>query len=61
MLSKEDMETIIKVLDTDGLGCMITLIDNMMANAYNDGYDNGWNDCYDYDNCIEDDEYDEDY
>lgn len=61
MLSKEDRDTIIKVLDTDGVGCMIALIDNMIVNAYNDGYDNGWDDSYNYDNCIKDYEVDYDY
>ena len=56
MLSKADRDTIVKVLDTDCIGCMIALIDNMIVNAYNDGYDNGWNDSYDYNNCIEDDD-----
>ena len=55
MLSKEDIDTIIKVLDTDGIGCMIALIDNLVVNAYNNGYDKGWNDSYDYEHCIEDD------
>lgn len=55
MLSKEDRNTIIKVLDTDGIGCMIALIDDIVAHAYNDGYDKGWNDSYDDDHCIEND------
>ena len=55
MVSKEDRETIINVLDTDGIGCMIALIDNIVIHAYNDGYEKGWNDSYDYDNYIDDD------
>lgn len=58
MLSREDRNTIIKVLDNDGVGCMIALIDNIVTHAYNDGYDKGFNDSYDYDNIIEDDEVD---
>ena len=58
MLSKVDRDTIINVLDIDGIGCMIALIDDIVTHAYNDGYDKGWNDSYDYDNIIEDDEVD---
>ena len=54
MVSKEDRETIINVLDTDGIDCMIALIDNIVTHAYNDGYDKGWNDSYDDDHYIDD-------
>lgn len=54
MLSKEDRETIIKVLDAESVGCMIALIDDIVTHAYNDGYDKGWNDGYDHDHYIDD-------
>lgn len=50
MLNKEDRETIIKVLDTDGVGCMIALIDNIVLQAHNDGYTEGYTDGY-HDAC----------
>lgn len=58
MLSKEDRDTIIKVLDTDGVGCMIALIDDIVTHAYNNGYDKGWNDFYNNVHCVEYDEVD---
>lgn len=53
MLSKEDRETIIKVLDMDGVGCMIALINNIVSQAHNDGYTDGYTDGY-HDACDND-------
>lgn len=56
MLSNVDRDTIISVLDIDGVGCMIALIDDIVLHAYNDGYDKGWNDFYYNDYCVDDDD-----
>lgn len=53
MLSKEDRDTIIKVLDTDGVDCMIDLIDNIVVQSHNDGYTDGYTDGY-HDACDND-------
>lgn len=50
MLSKVDRDTIIKVLYTDGVDCMIALIDNIVSQAHNDGYTDGYTDGY-HDAC----------
>ena len=46
MLSKEDRDTIIKVLYNDGLGSMIALIENIALQVHHKGYSDGYTDGY---------------
>lgn len=50
MLSKLDRNTIISVLDIDGIDNMMALIDDIVLQSHNDGYTEGYTDGY-HDAC----------
>ena len=45
-----EMRSVIYALDTDGLGAMLDVIDDIItrerSNAYENGYNDGWDECY---------------
>lgn len=49
-LRKDVENKLIKMIENDGFSVedILIYVDNMMYNEYNEGYDKGWKDGYDY-------------